>query len=130
MKKTILTTLLVFASSAAFASSVFTPVHLSEATTTNAAVAKPAATKTTTGANGQTNEIGNTKIQNAILQIDNAQTEISNQLLDLKTKYADVDAQYVSVKAQRKALKKQVSQAEKRLRALNSTKEKMRKNML
>jgi len=121
MKKTILTTIVVFASSAAFAANtVFTPVHLSDAGTT----AKPAEQAVAS------DEIGNSKIQNAILQIDNAQTEISNQLLDLKTRYADIDAQYVSVKAERKALKKQVSQAERRLRSLNSTKEKMRKNML
>ena len=120
MKKPILTTIVLFVSSAALAAnSVFTPIHLSDATPT----------KTTTQA-AQAEETGNAKIQNAILQIDNAQTEISNQLLDLKTKFADVDAQYVSVKAERKALKKQVTQAEKRLKALNSTKEKMRKNML
>lgn len=120
MKKIILTTIMMFVSSAAFAANnVFTPIHLSDAT--------PA--QSTVQAN-QAEEIGNAKIQNAILQIDNAQTEISNQLLDLKTKYADIDAQYVSVKAERKALKKQVTQAERRLKALNSTKEKMRKNML
>ena len=122
MKKTILTTIFVFVSGVAFAANgVFTPVHLSDATVAE----KPASQAVQT-----TDEIGNTKIQNAILQIDNAQTEISNQLLDLRTKYADIDAQYVSVKAERKALKKQVSKAEKRLKSLNSTKEKMRKNML
>ena len=35
-----------------------------------------------------------------------------------------------AAKDYRKALKKQVSKAEKRLKSLNSTKEKMRKNML
>ncbi len=118
MKKTILTTIVLLAASGAFASEAFTPIHLSDANTQTAA---PVAAEDT---------LGNASIQNAILQIDNAQIEIRNQLLDLKTKYADIDAQYVSTKAERKALKKQLNQSEKRLKALDRAKEKMRKNML
>lgn len=116
MKKTILTTIILFATTGAFAGEHFTPIRISDAS-----AAQPAATEET---------IGNNNIQDAILRVDNAQVEIRNQLLDLKTKYADIDAQYVTIKAERKALKKQVSQSEKRLKALDKTKEKMRKSML
>ena len=118
MKKSILTTIILFIASGAFAADAFTPIQIGSADTQTVQEA-PA-----------TEELGNSKIQNAILQIDNAQTEIRNQLLDLKTKFADVDAQYVSVKAERKALKKQLTQSEKRLKSLDKAKEKMRKNML
>ena len=118
MKKSILTTIILFLASGAYAADAFTPIQLTS-NTAEETVQAPA-----------TNELGNSKIQNAILQIDNAQTEIRNQLLDLKTKYADIDAQYVSVKAERKELKKQLNQSERRLKALDKAKEKMRKNML
>lgn len=121
MKKTVLTTIVLFLASGAFAAEAFTPIE------SNAA---PAGTQTVQSAVKAEESLGNSKIQNAILQIDNAQTEIRNQLLDLKTKYADVDAQYVSVKAERKELKKQLTQSERRLKALDKAKEKMRKNML
>lgn len=120
MKKSILTTIILCLASSVMASECFVPVNLADATGQVAP---------TTSA--QTEEtLGNTGIQNAILQVDNAQVEIRNQLLDLKTKYADIDAQYVSVKAERKALKKQLSQSEKRLKSLDKAKEKMRKNMI
>ena len=99
MKKTILTTIVLFAASGAFASNAFTPISLSDAT--------PAQTQQVAAPE---ESLGNSNIQSAILQIDNAQIEIRNQLLDLKTKYADIDAQYVSTKAERKALKKQLNQ--------------------
>lgn len=117
MKKTILTTIILLASTGAYASDQFMPIRVSDAT----------AAQTTVTAE---DTIGNSNIQDAILRVDNAQVEIRNQLLDLKTKFADVDAQYVSIKAERKALKKQVSQSEKRLKALDKTKEKMRKSMI
>jgi len=121
MKKTVLTTIVLFLASGAFAADAFTPIEA------NSGSVNPQAAQSAVKAE---ESLGNTKIQNAILQIDNAQTEIRNQLLDLKTKYADVDAQYVSVKAERKELKKQLNQSEKRLKALDKAKEKMRKNML
>lgn len=117
MKKSILTTIVLLVASGAFASTPFDSWKISDNT--------PAVQQQATE-----DVLGNTNIQNAILQIDNAQVEIRNQLLDLKTKFADIDAQYVSVKAERKALKKQLNQSEKRLKALDRAKEKMRKNML
>ena len=71
MKKTILTTIVIFASSAVFANTAFTPISLSDASAVQSAPAASAE-----------EALGNTKIQNAILQVDNAQTEIRNQLLD------------------------------------------------
>ncbi len=113
MKKTLLITCVLLASSGVFAADTFTPINMN--------AQAPAA---------QEEAMGNSNIQNAILQVDNAQVDIRNQLLDLKTKYADIDAQYVSIKTERKALKKQLSTAEKRIKALDKAKEKMRKNML
>ncbi len=118
MKKTILTTIILFASTGAFANGIFTPIKVSDATAQQTTVQTTA------------EELGNTKIQNAIVQIDNAQTEIRNQLLDLKTKFADVDAQYATLKTERKTLKKQLKQSESRLKSLEKAKERMRKNML
>ena len=121
MKKFILTTIVLFTAGAVFAANPFTSLKLTDSSAASDQTVKSQAAEET---------LGNVKIQNAILQIDNAQTEIRNQLLDLKTKYADVDAQYVSVKAERKALKQQLTQSERRLKALDKAKEKMRKNML
>ena len=70
MKKTILTTIVLFASGAVFANTAFTPISL-----TDASAAQPAQQA------AAEDVLGNSKIQNAILQIDNAQTEIRNQLL-------------------------------------------------
>lgn len=120
MKKTLLISCMLLATTGAFANDAFTPINLSSAATT---------TKATTAVTGE-ETLGNGNIQNAILQIDNAQVDIRNQLLELKTKFADIDAQYVSVKTERKALKKQLDTAEKRLKSLDKAKEKMRKNML
>lgn len=116
MKKTLLISCMLLSAPIVLAQENFTPIPIC----TNV----PAQ-------NLQTDEsIGNGNIQNAISQIENAQVDIRNQLLDLKTKFADVDAQYVSYKNERKTLKKQVSITEKRLKSLDKTKDKMRKNML
>ncbi len=74
--------------------------------------------------------VGNSNIQNAIMQLDNAQVDIRNDLLNTKTKYADVDAQYKLIKTERKTLKKQVSTIEKRIKEIDKAKEKIRKNMM
>ena len=118
MKKSILTTILIFIAGSVMAGE-FNNNLICEGTEQVAPAAQTAE-----------ETLGNQNIQSAILQIDNAQVEIRNQLLDLKTKFADVDAQYVSVKAERKALKKQVTTAERRLKSLDKTKEKMRKSMI
>ena len=73
---------------------------------------------------------GNGNIQNAIQQLDNAQIDIRNELLNTKTKYADIDAQYKLIKTERAALKKQVRSVEKRIKEIDSAKEKIRKNMI
>lgn len=121
MKKSVLTTIILFIAGSVMAGESFVPVNLADATSGQVVAPASAQAEET---------LGNTGIQNAILQIDNAQVEIRNQLLDLKTKFADVDAQYVSVKAERKALKKQLNQSEKRLKSLDKAKEKMRKTMI
>ena len=118
MKKTLLISSLLLVAPIVMAQESFTPVSVCANTQE---VVQPATPEDT---------VGNGNIQNAISQIENAQVDIRNQLLDLKTKFADVDAQYVSYKNERKTLKKQVSVTEKRLKALDKAKEKMRKNML
>ena len=74
--------------------------------------------------------IGNSNIQNAILELDNAQVGIRNDLLNYKAKYADVDAQYKLIKNERTMLNRQVHSIERRIRNIDKTKDKMRKNML
>lgn len=74
--------------------------------------------------------IGNENIQNAILQLDNAQVGIRNDLVNYKAKYADADAQYKLVKNERNMLHKQVVAIERRIKQLDNTKERLRRNML
>ena len=74
--------------------------------------------------------IGNDNIQNAILELDNAQVGIRNELLNYKAKYADADAQYKLIKNERDMLNKQVKTIERRIRRIDQTKEKLRRNML
>ncbi len=73
---------------------------------------------------------GNSKMQNAILELDNAQVDVRNELLNYKAKYSDVDAQYKLIKAERKALDQQIKSIEKRIKQIDKAKEKIRKNML
>ena len=74
--------------------------------------------------------VGNDNIQNAILELDNAQVGIRNDLLNYKAKYADADAQYKLIKNERNMLHKQVASIERRIRRIDQTKEKLRRNML
>lgn len=74
--------------------------------------------------------IGNSNIQNAILELDNAQVGIRNDLLNYKSKYADIDAQYKLIKNERSMLHKQVVSIERRIRNIDRAKEKIRRNML
>lgn len=76
------------------------------------------------------NAVGNSNIQNAILELDNAQVGIRNDLLNYKAKYADVDAQYRLIKNERDMLHKQVVSIERRIRNIERTKERIRRNML
>lgn len=73
---------------------------------------------------------GNGSIQNAISQLESAQVDIRNDLLNYKTKYNDVDAQYKLIKEERASLKKQVRNIEKRIKEIETAKERIRKNML
>lgn len=74
--------------------------------------------------------VGNDNIQNAILELDNAQVGIRNDLLNYKAKYADVDAQFKLIKNERSMLHRQVVSIERRIRRIDQTKERLRKNML
>lgn len=74
--------------------------------------------------------IGNSNIQNAILELDNAQVGIRNDLLNYKAKYSDADAQYKLIKNERSMLNRQVKSIERRIRNIDRAKEKIRRNML
>ena len=75
------------------------------------------------------NSVESNNLQNALMQLDGAQVEIRNQLLQYKTEYTDLDNQYKVIKEQRAAKAKQVRETEKKIKDLDSTKEKIRKNM-
>ena len=71
----------------------------------------------------------NNNLQNALFELDSAQVEVRNQLLDAKAKYAEVDNQFKLIKDQRKMQKKVVKDYEKRIKTIESTKEKIRNTM-
>lgn len=72
----------------------------------------------------------NTNYQNAILQLDNAQAEVRGRLLDLNTKYTEIDAKYNIYKEQRKTTKKLLKQAEKKIKSIEQSKERIKKEMI
>lgn len=114
---------------------VTTPVATAPKTSTNPlanALAKvmPAKTTPTYDASATENAIGNSNIQNAILELDNAQVGIRNDLLNYKAKYADVDAQYRLIKNERDMLHRQIVSIERRIRNIDRTKERIRRSML
>lgn len=129
LKKTAFTmALLVACSSVAFADgNAFTPLNFDDASYSGTNT--PAGVKQAPTANTQ-DLAGNSKMQNAILELDNAQVDVRNELLNYKAKYSDIDAQYKLIKAERKALDKQVRAIEKRIKQIDKAKEKIRKNML
>lgn len=156
MKKTykLLLTLAVFASVSNFAfadGSAFTPLNFDDAPSSAPAVSKPAPAPQKASSNpiasafskGKKDSaapvvdstsgevpIGNSNIQNAILELDNAQVGIRNDLLTYRAKYADVDAQYKLIKNERTMLYRQVKSIEKRIKSIDKAKDKIRKNML
>ncbi len=71
----------------------------------------------------------NSNLQSALMQLDGAQVEIRNQLIQYKNEYSDIDNQYRIIKEQRKLKAKQIKETEKKIKSLDSTKEKIRKNM-
>ena len=91
-------------------------------------VSKISAIETTTPAvNAATAENGN--LQSALMQLDSAQVEIRNQLIQYKSEYSNIDNQYKVIKEQRKLKAKQAKETEKKIKSLDATKEKIRKNM-
>ena len=138
--KRIVLTMAMFATMTGIAmadGNAFTPLNFNDtqygnpaptSTTAATSTAKKAATQAASSVDGDA--VGNGNIQNAILQLDNAQVDIRNDLLNCKTKFADVDAQYKLIKTERQALKKQVRTVEKRIKEIDTAKEKIRKNML
>ena len=74
--------------------------------------------------------IGNGNMQSAIQQLDNAQIDIRNELVNYKTKFADIDAQYKLVKSERKAALDKVRATERRIKAIEREKERIRKSMI
>lgn len=148
----VILTIVTFASSATLAladGSAFTPLNFDDTSysvpqkvtpapqaSTNPltnALSKVMPSKTSTPpldmASGE-NAVGNSNIQNAILELDNAQVGIRNDLLNYKAKYADVDAQYRLIKNERDMLHKQVVSIERRIRNIDRTKERIRRSML
>ncbi|MDR1167947.1 MAG: hypothetical protein LBK53_03535 [Heliobacteriaceae bacterium] len=81
-------------------------------------------------AKNETTGIGSSNLQNAILELDSAQIEVRDELLNFKTKFSDIDAKYTVIKAERRALQKQISSAERKIKNIDRTKEKIRNSML
>ena len=61
--------------------------------------------------------------------VEFAQVEIRNQLLQYKSEYSTIDNQYRLIKEQRAQKAKQIRETEKKIKNLDSTKEKIRKNL-
>lgn len=154
MKKNIVNTAIVTAvvlggmqiSAAALADSmpyepVFESVPITESMTTAAKeqtakstiseVSKISAVQTTSTTNAVNTAAPaeNNNLQSALMQLDGAQVEIRNQLIQYKNEYSDIDNQYRIIKEQRKLKAKQIKETEKKIKSLDSTKEKIRKNM-
>ena len=68
-------------------------------------------------------------LQNALVQLDSAQVEIRNQLLQYRSEYTELDNQYKLIKEQRRLKGKQVRYTERKIKNLDATKEKIRKNL-
>lgn len=75
------------------------------------------------------NTIESTNLQNALMQLDGAQVEIRNQLLKYKSEYSDIDTQYKLIKEQRSQKARLIRETEKKIKNLDATKEKIRKNL-
>lgn len=86
-------------------------------------------TTTTNAVNTTAAPAENGNLQSALMQLDGAQVEIRNQLIQYKNEYSDIDNQYRLIKEQRKLKAKQIKDTEKKIKSLDSTKEKIRKNM-
>ena len=110
--------------------SITTAIKDQPTQSTMTAVPKISAAQTTTpSVNTVANTVENGNLQSALMQLDSAQVEIRNQLIQYKNDYAQIDAQYKTIKEQRSAKAKQVKETEKKIRSLDDTKEKIRKNL-
>lgn len=114
---------------------VFEAVPITESMSTSAKpepVAQTAAAQTAAPAVTSTpapNSVEANNLQNALMQLDGAQVEIRNQLLQYKSEYSTIDNQYKLIKEQRAQKAKQIKETEKKIKNLDSTKEKIRKNL-
>lgn len=100
--------------------SSMTPVK--HETVASATTTAPANTATTT-------PVETSNLQSALMQLDSAQIELRNQLIQYKSEYASIDNQYKAIGKERAAKAKLVKETEKKIKNLDSTKEKIRKNM-
>ena len=122
---------------------VFEAAPITEALTPNSTVepvktasTTPAVTKIAPAAQSSVSTPANTvnsveanNLQNALMQLDGAQVEIRNQLLQYKSEYSNIDNQYRVIKEQRAQKAKQIKETEKKIKNLDATKEKIRKNL-
>ncbi len=99
--------------------STMTPVeHIASTSTTATSTASTSVTSPESGS-----------LQNALMQLDSAQVDLRNQLIQYKSEYTDLDNQYQSISKQRSDKAKLIKETEKKIKNLDSTKEKIRKNM-
>ena len=118
-----------------YADEAFTPLNFSDPTYTSATeshdiIAAEPVTSNKTVTPAVSNASGNSNMQSAITQLDSAQVEVRNELLKYKTQYSEVDANYNKVKEERADLAKKIKACEKKIKQLDKTKEKIRKNMV
>lgn len=137
MKKSIFSTIIVmsfiaWACQTAIANTmpyepVFETMPISESSQTESSMTKIATSETTTPEIANTAE--NANLQSAMMQLDSAQVEIRNQLVQYKSEYSDLDKSYKLVKQQRAAKAKLIRETERKIKSIESTKQKIRKNM-
>ena len=72
----------------------------------------------------------NQDMQNALVNLDTSQVELRQSLQTLETKYAQTDDEYQKYKTERANLHKQIKVTNKKLKNIESVKNKIRKNML
>ena len=102
--------------------SAMTPVEHIASSNTSTATTAASTSATATSAESSS-------LQNALMQLDSAQVDLRNQLIQYKNEYTDLDNQYQSLAKQRSDKAKLIKETEKKIKNLDSTKEKIRKNM-
>ena len=109
---------------------VFEAVPISEPViTANSEPVKTTVTKVSQQTQPTVPSVEADNLQNALVQLDSAQVEIRNQLLQYRGEYTELDNQYKLIKEQRKLKARQVRLTEKKIKNLDATKERIRKNM-